>query len=270
MKKLTENQRRHLGETISIRWGTSRGRDTYGYTTYVLRNDRGVKVAGCNGGGYDMRGTVVGHWITAAFPDELRALKPKDMPENSHWQHERARICADKCHEEAHAKFMDALAASCEGADKIPGPDHKKLAEDCWECPVCGGKTVPSRDGKRIDDGHYFYGLTFHDPNYDPGKAVIGKDCTDRTLTKKDGQSEGKTVEQAEKENVSFGLERLQAVYRASCKHATKRHTIPSIDGACGFDTVLKILNAIGLTLRKVHDTSKLDVYSIEQYKKHS
>src|SRR5688572_29197131 len=85
MKK-TENIRNHIGQSISIKWGTSRGRDTYGYTTCVLRNQRGEKVAGCNGGGYDMRGTVIGNWLAATFPNELRAIKEKDMPAHQHWE----------------------------------------------------------------------------------------------------------------------------------------------------------------------------------------
>jgi hypothetical protein len=175
--KTTENIRRHIGETLTIRWGTSRGVNTYGYTTCSLRNQRGERVAACNGGGYDMRGTVLGNWIAATFPKELCALRS---------------------------------------------------------------------DGKRIDDGRSFYGLRFYDPNYDPGKAVVGKDCSDRTLVKPDESSEGKTVEQVEAEGVSFGLERLQAFYGATAPHSTERHTRPTIDGACGESSVMEILRASG------------------------
>ena len=146
-----------------------------------------VAVAACNGGGYDMRGTVIGNWIAGTFRNELLRLT------------------------------------------------------------------------------RYFYGLTFHDPNYNPGKAVIGRDCNDCTLTKGDIGSKGRTVEEAEANGNSFGLERLQAVYKASSKTPTRKHTVPRIDGACGESSVLRILNAIGLSLRKVHATSKLDVYVIEK-----
>ncbi len=61
------------GMTIRITAGTSRGRDTYGYAVVSLRADD-RRVATCNGGGYDMAGTVLGAFITDAFPDELRAL----------------------------------------------------------------------------------------------------------------------------------------------------------------------------------------------------
>lgn len=201
-KRLTENARRHLGESLTIRWGTSRGRDTWGYTTCSLRNHRGQRLAACNGGGYDMRGTVIGHWIAATFPRELCKLKPADFPMK-------------------HGRYPAE-------------DDHREL-----------------------------YGLTYHDPNYDPGKAVIGEGCQDRTL----GGAEGQTVAEAEAANKSFGLERYQAIYRASSPVPTARHTVPSIDGGCGISSVLDILRAIGLTLRKVADTKRLDVYIIDRAK---
>lgn len=60
-----------LGTVLTVKWGVSRGRDTYGYTLCSLYAD-GTKVAACNGGGYDMRGTVIGNWIARAFREELR------------------------------------------------------------------------------------------------------------------------------------------------------------------------------------------------------
>jgi hypothetical protein len=88
-----------------------------------------------------------------------------------------------------------------------------------------------------------FYGLTFQDPDFDPGKAVVGEGCDDRTF---DERGKGKTVEQAEQDGDSVGLERYQAVYRASSKLPSERHTIPHIDGACGFSCVERIGNAVG------------------------
>lgn len=258
MKKLTENARRHIGESLTIRWGTSRGVNTYGYTTCSLRNHRGERIAACKGGGYDMRGTVIGDWIARAFPNELLALNPEDMPANSHWEPERARVCLGKCYED----WLKAIHAAIDAEQ--PDPKQEKFPEDAWTCPKCGGKTAQSRDGKRVNDGRGFGGLTFHDPNYDPGKAVIGKDCSDQTFS---GESDGKTVEQAERDGDTVGLERYQAFYSASSKVPTDRHTVPLIDGACGESAVLRILNAIGLTLKKVASTSKLDVYIIGEHK---
>lgn len=241
--------------TLEFRWTVSRGRDTYGYNICTLYVD-GRKVARCNGGGYDMKGTCLGSFIAAAYADRLNGLRPEDMPEQSHWQPDRKRICNGKCFEEWNAKRIEAIAD-----DKEYDGDLPRLPEDCYECPTCGGDTRPSGDGKSIDDGHYFYGLTFHDPNYDPSKAVIGKDCSEHCLSNED--KTGKTVEEAEAAGVSFGLERIQAVYSASSKHATERHTVPSIDGACGFESVVKIAEAIGLKLEWVHGrrNRKDDIY---------
>lgn len=88
-----------------------------------------------------------------------------------------------------------------------------------------------------------FYGLSYHDPNYDPGKAIVGVGCSDRTL---DSKSAGKTVEQAEKDGDSLGLERYQAFYSASSKVPTEKHIEPLIDGACGFGCVEQIGSACG------------------------
>jgi hypothetical protein len=59
--------------TLEIKWGTSRGRETYGYTTCSLYVD-GRKVESCNGGGYDMEGTVIGNYIARRFSAELCKL----------------------------------------------------------------------------------------------------------------------------------------------------------------------------------------------------
>jgi hypothetical protein len=268
--KLTDNQKSWLGRGINIKWGVSRGRDSYGYTTCVLRDDRDNKWAGCNGGGYDMKGTVVGHWIAAAFPAELRKIKEADMPEETGWQSDFTRVCAAKCNEDIEKKIFEEYtkegATSRVQAKVLKNLQLPRFGGDVWDCPTCGGITRDSRDGKKVSYGRKLYGLTFHDPNYDPGKAVIGKDCSDRTFCTKDGESEGLTVAEAEEKGVSLGLERYQAVYKASSPFATKRHTIPSIDGACGFSSVMRIFEAIGLTLNHVANTKKLDVFSVIKY----
>lgn len=226
--------------TLEFKWSVSRGRDTYGYNICSLYVD-GRKVASCNGGGYDMKGTCFGIFLEKHFADRLRKLKESDMPEHSHWQpHEKpSRHCTD---------------LECDGAI-----EHGKFER--WEdapCPLCGKETQADwQSGVTVYDGRYFYGLTFHDPNYEPGKAVIGKDCSDRTLS--NASQEGVTVEQAEKSGVSFGLERLQAFYSASSRFATERHTVPSIDGAYGMSSVERIANAIGLTLEYIPTRRKRD-----------
>jgi len=69
-----------------------------------------------------------------------------------------------------------------------------------------------------------FYGLTFHNPNWQPPKEIIKK----------------------EEEGKSFGLERIQDFYKQSSDLPTEKHTIPVIDGACGVNSVEKILKAVG------------------------
>ena len=78
-----------------------------------------------------------------------------------------------------------------------------------------------------------YYGLTFHDPNYNPGAEVI----------------DGKTIVEREKEGLSIGLERYQAFHSASSKLPTEKHIIPLIDGACGFSCMETILDS-GLSHR--------------------
>ena len=58
---------------IQFKSGTSRGRDSYGYNIVSLYVDC-IKVAMTVGVGYDMRGTVLGQWLTKNFQDKLRKL----------------------------------------------------------------------------------------------------------------------------------------------------------------------------------------------------
>jgi len=104
-----------------------------------------------------------------------------------------------------------------------------------------------------------FYGLTFHNPNYDPGKAKIGSDCHDRTLA----GAEGETVEQAEKNGKSFGLERYQAFHSASSKFPTRVHRRPLIHGACGMESVREIMQAIKLEMEYITKSSNATIYRL-------
>lgn len=256
--------------TLEFKWTISRGRDTYGYNICSLYLD-GRKVAACNGGGYDMKGTSLGNFIARAYADRLRALTPEQMPEQSHWESDRKKRCGGQCYETYTAALLDAIERDQEEAFE-KSVKLELYDRDTDKCPHCGADTFWGPDaGKRINDGRYFYGLTFHDPNFDPGKAVIGEGCTDRTLARSiDGESqEGKTVEQAEAEGASFGLERYQAFYTASSKIPTERHTVPLIDGGCGFSSVEKIMEAIGLTLEGVRTRSrKSDIYILHDSRK--
>jgi len=58
---------------LEISTGTSRGRDTYGYTIVRLRDtDTGHIYRTC-GGGYCMTGTVLGDWLSNVYQDKLKA-----------------------------------------------------------------------------------------------------------------------------------------------------------------------------------------------------
>ena len=72
-----------------------------------------------------------------------------------------------------------------------------------------------------------FYGLTYHDPNWQPSKEIIKR----------------------EEEVKSLGLEMYQDFYKQSSKLPTEKHTIPQINGACGFSSVEKILNHLGFKI---------------------
>lgn len=59
---------------ITVRYGTSRGRDTYGYTTCTLTVDGKGRRASCCGGGYSLTGACLGGWLQRDFADQLKAL----------------------------------------------------------------------------------------------------------------------------------------------------------------------------------------------------
>lgn len=53
-----------VNPVLEFKRSTSRGRNTYGY-------NNGIKVASTCGGGYDMKGTVLGDYIQQRFQAEL-------------------------------------------------------------------------------------------------------------------------------------------------------------------------------------------------------
>ena len=56
--------------TFKFKYTTSRGRDSYGYNICSLWVDGEKKASTC-GGGYDMKGTALGNWISRKFQKEL-------------------------------------------------------------------------------------------------------------------------------------------------------------------------------------------------------
>ena len=89
-----------------------------------------------------------------------------------------------------------------------------------------------------------FYGLSFHDPNWQPSKEIIER----------------------EEKGLSLGLERYQDFYKQSSKLPTDKHTIPQINGSCGVSSVERILNAIGYSYSCIDYDS--GVYLVETQQK--
>lgn len=235
--------------TLEFRWTVSRGRDTYGYNVCSLYVD-GTKVAACNGGGYDMEGTCLGTFIARNYGERLRGLKLDDMPGQSHWESNHRRVCRGECHE----KYILDLVNGNPPADM---PDYDR---DVDTCPVCGGDTGYADLGHRVDDGRYFYGLRFIDPNYDPRKATLAR--SDELFTTADDV--GKSLGELQQAGKIVDLEIIRAAYKETSPCATERHTLPSIDGACGKSSVETIAKAIGLSFQYVPTRSKkVTIYTL-------
>lgn len=59
------------GSILEIKWGTSRSREYYGYSTCSCWFNN-KKYGFTTGSGYDMRGTVLGEFINKFFYEELK------------------------------------------------------------------------------------------------------------------------------------------------------------------------------------------------------
>ncbi len=67
-----------MRKVYRIKWGTSRGRDTYGYTTCSCIDEQGRRTS-CNGGGYDLEGTALADSLARDFKDVIvRKLETMD------------------------------------------------------------------------------------------------------------------------------------------------------------------------------------------------
>jgi len=116
---------------------------------------------------------------------------------------------------------------------------------------TCLGSWIAGAFPKHLSKlGKKFYGLSWHNPNFNPGKAMP------------DGSD--KTVDEVEAEGTSLGLDRYQQFHKASSDTPTAQHTIPLIDGGCGIESVRKILEAIGGTFHHVGGSKNHDYYMVE------
>lgn len=66
-----------IKDTLKFKYTTSKGRDTYGYNICSLYVN-GEKKYTCNGGGYDMKGTVFANYIQNNYQEQLKKLNSKD------------------------------------------------------------------------------------------------------------------------------------------------------------------------------------------------
>jgi len=73
---LNMEQRAHV---LKFKWGTSRGRDTYGYAICTLYVD-GERAASCNGGNYDMKGVSLAGWVERHYASRLLRLRKSQFP----------------------------------------------------------------------------------------------------------------------------------------------------------------------------------------------
>ncbi len=137
--------------------------------------------------------------------------------------------------------------ASCDGG----GYDMVGKVFGNWMCRAFKDEL----NNLKIKPGGKFYGLSFHDPTYDPGKTTFK--CEDGVT---------RTIAEAEKLGVSLGLERYQDQFKASSPVPTKTHTMPSIDGACGVASVRAIMQAIGFDIRCVEGSRVKGVYVIKKH----
>lgn len=64
---------------LKLNWSKSKARDSYGWTVASLKDIKTGKVYRASGGGYDMRGTVLGEWLNDVFKEELKTIAPKAM-----------------------------------------------------------------------------------------------------------------------------------------------------------------------------------------------
>lgn len=79
-------------KTLHLTFGTSRGRDTYGYAIVTLTDSDTGKKFRCNGGGYDMVGTVFGEWLQNTYQESLMAISNRCQVEYDFSESPRKRV----------------------------------------------------------------------------------------------------------------------------------------------------------------------------------
>lgn len=98
---------------LTLSWSISRARDTYGYDVCLLDDRLTGKRYRCNGGGYDMIGTVFGEWLQDVYQKELSALlqsKPYELGQYG--------TCAAA---KSHPEFYGAVLNTANGQVSLDG-----------------------------------------------------------------------------------------------------------------------------------------------------
>lgn len=97
----------HIG---SLRWTISRARDTEGYNVATLYID-GRKVGRCNGGGYDLVGTVFAEWLQNAFAKRI-VLLPENRYYGLHVQEDGGFYLDGACGIESMERIAKAIGVT--------------------------------------------------------------------------------------------------------------------------------------------------------------
>lgn len=95
---------------LAISRSVSRGRDTYGYNICRLDDRTTGKRYKCNGGGYDMVGTVFGEWLQDVYQAEL--LKIADRAHNIYTKESGFKSPDDKTKSRLYGMTWDVSEAS--------------------------------------------------------------------------------------------------------------------------------------------------------------
>lgn len=76
--KVMEHIENNNSIVLKEKWTVSKGRDSYGYNICSLWHGD-IKVATCNGGGYDMQSTVISNFINLYFQDRLNSITSENI-----------------------------------------------------------------------------------------------------------------------------------------------------------------------------------------------
>jgi hypothetical protein len=99
-----------MGHSVIIKYGTSRGAETYGYTTCSAWID-GKRLGSCSGGGYDLGGTALGEAVLKRWPKEIFALADRAA---SVWDKD-----TNRSEHRRDAQYLYGLSATIQGGKVV-------------------------------------------------------------------------------------------------------------------------------------------------------